>query len=204
MTLPLWMPDDLARALDLEISDTFPTFSSLSIDTRNLKAGDLFVALKGDKADGHAFLEQALSAGACGALVSQPPPHALENRCIVVRNTEDALIRMAAFARLRAKDTRVVGLTGSVGKTSVKEGLAHVLKDNGVFSTPKSFNNHLGIPLSLAQMPPDVPFAVFEMGMNHAGEIRALAEQVRPEVGLIIAIGPAHIGHFNSQRHRAG
>lgn len=197
---PLWSPDNLARALALEALPSIPSFSSISIDTRTLAPGDLFVALKGDASDGHTFLTQAFKTGACGALVSKRPPPDLAQVCLVVNDTEEALRRMAKFARRRATTTRVVGLTGSVGKTSVKEGLAHALKENGVFATPKSYNNHLGIPLSLAHMPPQVPFAIFEMGMNHAGEIRELARLVQPEIGLITAIGTAHIGNFSAPK----
>jgi UDP-N-acetylmuramoyl-tripeptide--D-alanyl-D-alanine ligase len=200
---PFWSPLDLAQALTLDAPPSVPSFSSISIDTRALAPGDLFVALTGASSDGHNFVAQAFKAGACGALVSKPPPHELVHACIMVDDTEQALQSMAKFARKRATTTRVVGLTGSVGKTSVKEGLAHVLKDDGVFATPKSYNNHLGIPLSLAQMPPHIPFAVFEMGMNHAGEIRELARLVRPEIGLITAIGSAHIGNFNNQEEIA-
>ncbi len=168
-----------------------------SIDTRTLRPNDLFIAIKGPHFDGHDFLDDAFEKGACAALVAPSWPHH-HPQVLVVKNPLTALEHIAHAVRQQAKHTTFIGITGSVGKTSTKEGLAWVLKDHGVFASRKSFNNHIGVPLTLANLPPHTPQAVFELGMSHAGEIRALGTLVKPHVGLITAIGPSHLEHFSS------
>ena len=159
--------------------------------------GDLFVAMPGTVHEGHKFVDAAFAAGAAGAIVSQPVdgPH------VLVEDTFAALQALGRASRERSRAT-IFGVTGSVGKTSTKEALYAALDRNRpgkVHRSVKSYNNHTGVPLSLARMPRDAEYAVLEMGMNNAGEIRALVAQVRPNVALITAIAPAHIENLGSE-----
>ena len=171
----------------------------LSIDTRTLKPGDLFVALKGDNRDGHAFVSQAFAAGAAAAMVVHAPAGLPGGAPLLhVANTQRALEDLGRAARARTR-ARIVAVTGSAGKTTTKELLRLVLgAQRPTHASPSSYNNHWGVPLSLAQMPGDCAFGVFEIGMNHFGEIRALAGLVRPEVALVTTIAAAHLEYFGS------
>jgi UDP-N-acetylmuramoyl-tripeptide--D-alanyl-D-alanine ligase len=171
----------------------------ISIDTRSLKPGDLFVALKGDTRDGHEFVSAALRGGAAAAMVSHVPQGAPGDAPLLeVANTQRGLEDLGRAARARAKG-RIVAVTGSAGKTTTKEMLRLALGALGpTHASLSSYNNHWGVPLSLAQMPRDGAFGVFEIGMNHFGEIRALVGFVRPEVALVTTIAPAHLEYFGS------
>src|SRR5439155_1106244 len=171
--------------------------TGVTFDSREVQSGDLFIAMPGTVHDGHKFVDGAFAAGAAGAIVSQPVdgPH------VLVEDTFAALQALGRASRGRSSAT-IFGVTGSVGKTSTKEALFAALDRNRpgkVHRSVKSYNNHTGVPLSLARMPRDTEFAVFEMGMNNAGEIRALTAQVRPHVVLITAIAPAHIENLGSE-----
>jgi UDP-N-acetylmuramoyl-tripeptide--D-alanyl-D-alanine ligase len=191
----LWDSATLARVLDGEASSEF-TVSGVEIDSRDVQPGDLFFALKGEAMDGHRFVEGAFAKGAAAAVVDRPVdgPH------ILVTDTTEALERLGAAARERARGP-IIGVTGSVGKTGVKEAIFDAL-DRGsrgdAHRSVKSYNNHVGVPLSLARMPSRARFGIFEMGMNHAGEIAALTRQVRPNVAVITTIAPAHIEMLGS------
>ncbi len=168
--------------------------SGISIDTRTLAPGDLFVALRGAR-DGHEFVETAFAKGAAAALVSKPMP----GRVVVVEDTLRALERLGVAARARA-GAKIVAVTGSVGKTTAKEMLRRALSAFGlVHAAEASFNNHIGVPLTLARMPRDAAFGVFEIGMNHPGEIAPLAGLVRPDVAIITCVDRAHLGLMGSQ-----
>ena len=168
--------------------------SGISIDTRTLAPGDLFVALHGAR-DGHEFVAAALEKGAAAALVSKP----MQGRVIVVEDTLRGLERLGAAARARA-GAKVVAVTGSVGKTTTKEMLRRTLCAFGpVHAAEASFNNHIGVPLTLARMPSDAAFGVFEIGMNHPGEIAPLAALVRPDVAIITCVDRAHLGLMGSE-----
>ena len=169
----------------------------VSIDTRTLQPGDLFVALK-DMRDGHDFVAAALAKGAAAALVTHIPLGvAPDAPLLIVPDVLKALEHLAAFARARTK-ARVIGVTGSVGKTSTKEMLRAVLSGQGrTHAAEASYNNHWGVPLTLARMPPDTEFAVIEIGMNHPGEIAPLARMAMLDVALITTIAPAHLEAFN-------
>jgi UDP-N-acetylmuramoyl-tripeptide--D-alanyl-D-alanine ligase len=171
----------------------------LSIDTRSLKPGDLFVALKGDARDGHAFLRAAFDAKAAAALVARPANDVSPRApLLTVANTQRALEDLARAARARSR-AKIVAVTGSVGKTTTKEILRLALGALGTTSaSTASYNNHWGVPLSLALLPREVRFGVFEIGMNHFGEIRALVNLVRPDVALVTAIAPAHLEFFEN------
>lgn len=191
----LWTSADIAAATGGTASGNFNAFG-VAFDSREVGGGDLFIALTGEITDGHKFLSDAFALGAAGALVSQPiaQPH------VLVADTTSALDALGVAARKRTA-AKIVGVTGSVGKTGTKEALAAALaraNRGPAHKSVKSYNNHTGVPLSLARMPADTFYAVFEMGMNHAGELAALTQLVRPNVALITTIAPAHIEFFDS------
>ena len=191
----LWTSGELAKAIGGTASTEFAV-QGVAFDSREVGVGDLFIALKGEATDGHRFVEGAFGQGAAGAIVSEP----VSGSHILVADTTAALDALGFAARGRTA-ARIAGVTGSVGKTGTKEALAAALaraNRGGVHRSVKSYNNHTGVPLSLARMPADSTFAVFEMGMNHAGEIRALTKMVRPHVAVITAIASAHIEHLGS------
>lgn len=192
----LWTSGDAASATGGQVTAPWQA-SGLSIDTRSIEAGDLFVALT-DVRDGHDFVGQALEKGAAAALVSRIPEGGADDApLLVVPDVLKALEAMAVFARNRTK-AQVVGVTGSVGKTSTKEMLRNVLARQGrVFAAERSFNNHWGVPLTLARMPVDADFAIIEIGMNHPGEIAPLAKLARPHVAMITTIAAAHMEAFD-------
>ena len=173
--------------------------AGVSIDTRTLAPGDLFVALTGPHRDAHAFVGAALDHGAAGAIVSRVPEGITDRTALVlVDDTQVALERLGCAGRARSR-ARVAGITGSVGKTGSKEALRHVLaRQAPTHASAASHNNQWGVPLSLARLPEGATYGVFEIGMNHAGEIRALTAQVRPHVALITTIAPAHLEFFPS------
>ncbi len=194
---PLWTSADLEMATGGRATRAF-TISGLSIDSRDLAPGDLFIALT-DARDGHDFVPQALTSGAAAALVSRVPDGvSADARLLIVPDVLAALGQMARFARARTA-AKVIGVTGSVGKTSTKEMLRTILAGQGrVHAAEKSFNNHWGVPLTLARMPADTEFAVVEIGMNHPGEIAPLARLADLDVALITTIAAAHLEAFDS------
>ena len=192
----LWDAQTIAGATGGTASGEFQC-AGVEMDSRDVRNGDLFVALKGEAMDGHAFLDAAFAKGAAAALVDRPVdyPH------ILVADTSEALAALARAARERTP-AKVVGVTGSVGKTGVKEALFAALERasrGATHRSTRSYNNHVGVPLSLARMPARSKYAVFEMGMNHAGEIDRLTRQVRPHVAVITTIAPAHIEMLGSE-----
>ncbi len=189
----LWTSTAIAAATGGMASADF-AISGVAFDSREIGAGDLFVAMSGTASDGHHFVDGAFARGAAGAIVSQPVAHPH----VLVDDTAKALNALGVASRGRMAG-RVVGVTGSVGKTGTKEALAAALArcpDVRVHRSVRSYNNHTGVPLSLARMPQESDYGVFEMGMNHAGEILGLTRLVRPHVALITAIAPAHIENF--------
>ncbi len=172
--------------------------SSVSIDTRTLESGALFIALKGER-DGHQFVADAFKRGAAAALVSRKPDGVAESApLLIVPDTQTGLEALGRAARARAS-ARIVAVTGSAGKTTAKEMLRLALASTGsVAASAASYNNHWGVPLSLARMARDDKYGVFEIGMNHEGEIRALVKQVRPHVALVTTVAPAHLEYFGS------
>jgi UDP-N-acetylmuramoyl-tripeptide--D-alanyl-D-alanine ligase len=195
--LALWDAQDLAAATGGEASSAFQV-SGVEIDSRDVRGGDLFFALKGDSADGHLYLDKAFANGAVAAVVDRPVdrPH------VLVPDTNRALEMLAAASRARS-EARIVGVTGSVGKTGVKEAIFAALEragKGGAHRSVRSYNNHVGVPLSLARMPARSRFGVFEMGMNNAGEIAGLTAQVRPHVAVVTTIAPAHIENLGSEQ----
>lgn len=191
----LWTSRDAAAATGGQAIAPWEA-TGMSIDTRSIQPGDLFIALS-DRRDGHDFVADALAKGAAGALVSHVPDGvAADAPLLVVRDVLDALRAMAAARRAETK-ARIVAVTGSVGKTSTKEMLRAALARFGsVHAAEKSFNNHWGVPLTLARCPVDVDFGVIEIGMNHPGEIAPLAALTRPDVAVVTTIAPAHLEAF--------
>ena len=190
MSGALWRADELAATLG--VARGFDV-QGISIDTRSLRPGDLFVALSGAR-DGHDFVAEAFAKGAAAALVARPMP----GNVILVEDTLRALEQLGRAARARTA-AKIVAVTGSVGKTTAKEMLRRMLAGFGpVHAAQASFNNHIGVPLTLACLPRDAAFGVFEIGMNHPGEIAPLAALVRPDVGLITCIDRAHLGQMGS------
>ena len=191
MADPLWTSDEIVRATGGMASGGFSA-SGVSIDTRTLEPGDLFVALGGVR-DGHEFVETALSKGAAGVLVSRD----VAGPAVKVGDTLAALEQLGIAARQRAPQARRGAVTGSVGKTSVTQAIIAGLKLAGpAHSSVKSYNNHIGVPLTLARMARDTQRAVFEIGMNHEGEIRPLTRMVRPHAALVTTVGPVHTENF--------
>ena len=192
----LWSAQDIAMATRGQVIGEF-SVQGLSIDTRTLQRGDLFIAIK-DVRDGHDFIDSALSAGAGGVLMAKPvtPDSNHAALAIVVADTQQALRDLAVAGRDRSQALRI-GVTGSAGKTSVKEALYTVLSEFGpAHKSQKSFNNHLGVPISLAAMPELSQYGIFEMGMNHAGELTQLSEMVRPDIAIITNVEIAHLANF--------
>ncbi len=192
MTSALWTSTEILAATGGTLAGAPFAASGVSIDTRTLEPGDLFVALAGER-DGHEFVAQALERGAAGVLASRP----VAGAAVVVADTLKALERMGEAARERAPQARRGAVTGSVGKTSVTQAIAAGLKRAGpAHASVKSYNNHIGVPLTLARMPCDTQRAVFEIGMNHADEITPLTRMVRPHAVVVTTVAQAHIENF--------
>jgi UDP-N-acetylmuramoyl-tripeptide--D-alanyl-D-alanine ligase len=189
---PLWTSDDVVSATGGKLAGKPFTANGVSIDTRTIEPGDLFVALGGVR-DGHEFVQMAMEKGAAGALASRQ----VFGSAVMVDDTLRALERLGVAARDRARAARRGAVTGSVGKTSVTQAIMAGLTLAGrAHSSVKSYNNHIGVPLTLARMPRDTERAVFEIGMNHADEIRPLTRMVRPHAAVVTTVGPVHTENF--------
>lgn len=202
----LWTKEELVQAITGTWRGTFPNiFYNIAIDSRKVQKDDIFFALKGENYDGHDFIVQAVEAGASLLVVSKDffshMPTSVQNiGMLVVEDTLLALWQLAQAGRERSNAT-IIALTGSVGKTSAKNFLTSVLQNYGkVHAAPASFNNHIGVPLTLALMPRQVDFGIFELGMNAPNEISALTQMVRPHIAIITKVAPAHLQAFDSVR----
>jgi UDP-N-acetylmuramoyl-tripeptide--D-alanyl-D-alanine ligase len=195
---PLWTSDEVARALSpIAMSAPFEA-TGVTFDSRSVGEGDIFFALPGETTDGHAFVADALNRGAAVAVVSREMMGAAD-RLIRVPDTMKALVDLGRAARKRSV-ARIASVTGSVGKTSTKDALRTILSAQAPTSaSTASFNNHVGVPISLARLPRDAQYGVFEIGMNHPGEIEPLARQVEAHVGVITNVESAHIGYMGSE-----
>ena len=192
MSKVLWTSSDIAKATGGQASGEF-TLSGLSIDTRTLDAGDLFVPLK-DMRDGHDFIPMAMEKGAGGTLSEKP----VSGNAVIVKDSLQALSDLGKEGVERSPALRIA-VTGSVGKTSVKEALAHMFSAFGnTHKSLKSYNNHWGVPLTMARMPQEAEFGVFEMGMNHTGELTDLSNLLRPDIALITTVAAVHLKHFEN------
>ncbi|MCF8470932.1 MAG: UDP-N-acetylmuramoylalanyl-D-glutamyl-2,6-diaminopimelate--D-alanyl-D-alanine ligase [Parvibaculum sp.] len=199
MSAVLWTCEDVVAATGGEAQGAQWTASGVSIDSRTIEAGDLFVAIIGENSDGHAHVEGALKKGAAAALVSEASDamrHA--GSLVVVPDTLDALNALGRAARART-NAKIVAVTGSVGKTGTKDALRFILAEQGAtHASAASYNNLWGVPLSLARMPADTRFGILEVGMNHPGEITPLAKLVEPFAALITTVEAVHMAFFNS------
>jgi UDP-N-acetylmuramoyl-tripeptide--D-alanyl-D-alanine ligase len=195
---PLWTAQDAAAATHGKASADF-TVTGISIDTRTLQKGDLFIALKGESLDGHNYVDAAFAAGAAAAMVSaQYDAGKAKGPLLVVEDTMTGMESLARAARARSTG-KIIGVAGSVGKTGTKEMLATLFGALGsVHASKKSFNNHWGVPLTLSGLPADTDTGIFEIGMNHPGEIINLTDQVRPQIAIITTIDREHIEFFSN------
>jgi UDP-N-acetylmuramoyl-tripeptide--D-alanyl-D-alanine ligase len=197
----LWTVEAMASAMRARRDGPLPeAVGGISIDSRTLAQGDAFFAISGDNRDGHAFVDAALKAGAGLAVVSAAKRGTLpaDAPLLVVDDVLDGLRDLARASRARLTG-KVIAVTGSVGKTSTKEALRLVLSREGeTHASAASYNNHWGVPLSLARCPADARFAVFELGMNHAGEIGPLSRLVQPDIAIVTTIAPVHLEYFAS------
>ncbi len=193
--MSLWTSEEIAAATGGIASADFDV-TDVAFDSREIGPGDLFIAMKGEAMDGHRFVDQALAAGAAGAVVSE----SIDRPHVRVADTFAALNALGRAARART-EAKVVGVTGSAGKTGTKEALFAALDRSApgrAHRSVKSYNNHTGVPLSLSRMPRDAKFGIFEMGMNHSGELAALTRVVRPHVAIVTTIASAHREYFAS------
>ncbi len=189
----LWTSSDIAKATGGEASGVF-SVSGLSIDTRTIEVGDLFVPLK-DARDGHDFIATALEKGAGGVLSEIPVS---KGNAIIVKDSFKALQDLGKAGVARSQALRIA-VTGSVGKTSVKEALSVMFsKFENTHKSLKSYNNHWGVPLTMARMPQDTHYGIFEIGMNHAGEISELSNLLHPDIALITTVAGAHLAQFGN------
>jgi UDP-N-acetylmuramoyl-tripeptide--D-alanyl-D-alanine ligase len=199
MTAPLWTSQAMTAAMRASPNGALPEgVTGLSIDSRTIKPGEAYFAIKGDVHDGHDFVAAALKAGATLAIVAaaEREKFAADAPLLVVDDVLDGLRKLAGASRARL-DAQVIAVTGSVGKTSTKEALRTVLSAQGeTHASVASFNNHWGVPLSLARCPARTRFAVFEIGMNHAGEIEPLVKMVRPHIAVVTTVEPVHLEFF--------
>jgi UDP-N-acetylmuramoyl-tripeptide--D-alanyl-D-alanine ligase len=202
MTGLLWTTARMIEAMAGRPMGSMPEgITGISIDSRAIAPGNAFFAIKGDRVDGHDYANVAAANGAGVLVVSEarlPAMGRIHAPMIVVPDVLEALEKLGRAARDRSR-AKIIAVTGSVGKTTTKEMLRHVLSACGeVHYSPASFNNHWGVPLTLARMPESADYGVFEIGMNHADEIRPLVKMVRPHVAIITTIAAAHLGNFNS------
>ena len=193
----LWTAKDAALATNGDAKGDWSA-TGVSIDSRTVKKGDLFIAIKGDQSDGHDYVADAIKKGAAAAIVSKSVEGVPESKLLIVKDTFVAMQDLGKAARQRSGAT-VFGITGSVGKTGTKEFLATALNALGqTHASVKSYNNHWGVPYTLSSMHAGSDYGIFEMGMNHSGEITPLSRQVRPDIAIITTIAPVHVGNFEN------
>jgi len=193
----IWTAKEAAAATGGTATGTWNA-TGVSIDSRSVQPGDLFIAIHGDNSDGHAYVADALSKGAVAAIVSREVPNVAADKLLMVPDTFKAMQDLGAASRARTA-AKIIGITGSVGKTSTKEFLATAFGALGqTHASIKSYNNHWGVPLSLSNMHAGSDYAIFEMGMNHPGEISPLTKFVRPDIAIITTVEPVHVGNFDN------
>ena len=192
----IWTCKDAVKATEGVCDGTWSA-TGISIDTRTLQKGDLFVALMGENSDGHAYVVQAIEKGAIAAIVTRQIEGVPLEKLLIVSDTLEAMEDLGRAARARV-GAKIIAVTGSVGKTGTKEMFLSALKAQGqVHASIKSYNNHWGVPLSLAGMHGGTDYGVFEIGMNHAGEISPLSKMVRPDIAIITTVSSVHIENFD-------
>jgi len=195
-SISLWTASDAAKATG---GNTLGQWIArgISIDSRSLQKGDLFIAIRGAAMDGHKFAADAISKGAAAVMIDREVDGIPADKILMVKDTFKAMQDLGIAARART-GAKIIGITGSVGKTGTKEMLGRVFSTYGLTHySEKSLNNHWGVPLSLSRMDAGCDFGIFEMGMNHANEIAPLSGMVKPHIAIITTIAPAHIEHFS-------
>lgn len=193
----LWSAKDAATATGGSCSGQW-TATGVSIDSRSVQAGDLFIAIKGDNSDGHRYVKNAIDAGAAAAIVSQLVDGVSSDKLLIVPDTFKALQDLGRAGRARSGAT-IIAVTGSVGKTGTKEMLSAAFGVQGqTHASIKSFNNHWGVPFSLSSMHAGSDYGIFEVGMNHANEITPLSEMIHPDVAIITTVESVHAGNFEN------
>lgn len=200
--MPLWTGKAMVDAMNARPVHGVPEeITGISIDTRTLQKGEAFFAIKGDRVDGHDYATAAAAAGAAVLVVDEkklPALGRIQTPLMVVDDVLYAMELLGRAARARSK-AKIIAVTGSAGKTTTKDALAHALEGCGkVHASAASFNNHWGVPLTLARMPQETDFGVFEIGMNHAGEITPLSKMVQPHIAIVTLVAAAHMGHFKT------
>lgn len=195
----LWNNNELSDVLNINISGNWQ-FNGLEIDSRKIKEGRLFFALEGKNFNGHDFIEDALNSGAKGVVATKNISKKFDGHLILrVQDVYDSMLKLAKASRKRINNSNIIAITGSSGKTSTKEMLKSALSNIGnVHASPDSYNNYVGVPYSLMNMPKSTKFGIFEIGMNHSNEIRPLSKLVNPNTVIITNITDAHIGNFKS------
>ncbi|MBX9711068.1 MAG: UDP-N-acetylmuramoylalanyl-D-glutamyl-2,6-diaminopimelate--D-alanyl-D-alanine ligase [Xanthobacteraceae bacterium] len=200
MTQPLWTVEAMAQAMQASRMGTLPeAVTGISIDSRSIAPGEVYFAIKGDVHDGHDFVEAALKNGGGAAVIahSHREKFSYELPLLIVPDVLAGLVDLARASRARS-NAKIIAVTGSVGKTSTKEALRCVFEAQGeTHASAASFNNHWGVPLSLARCPASAQYAIFEIGMNHAGEIEPLVKMVRPHVAIVTTVEPVHLEFFS-------
>ena len=195
--LPLWTSQELEAVFNVSINARWNSYG-VSIDSRSIEKGDLFFGLTGDNFDGHTYVKVALDSGAAGAIVSKKVEGVDPDKLVIVSDVMEALVALGKAGRARV-DVPIIAVTGSVGKTGTKEALKAALsRYKKTHASVLSYNNDVGVPLSLARMPYDVEYGIFELGMNHSGEIRELVKLVRPDVSIITTVELAHSEFFEN------
>lgn len=200
MNKTLWTKKEILKAITGELrGNIVDNFYSISIDSRSIKQGAIFFAIKGEKFDGHDFVQKAYDNGASLLIIERGKAKDFITSNLPIMLVDDvmgALTQLAIFSRKRS-NAKIIAVTGSLGKTSLKEILANVFKLYGeTHANYASYNNHWGVPLTLASMPSNCEYGIFELGMNHSGELLKLGILVQPDISIITAIAPAHIGNF--------
>ena len=192
----IWNSETLSTALGITIPNSI-NCSEVQFNSKDVKKGDLFIALQGNR-DGHDYVQYAIDKGAAAVIVSRQVEINDKNKIILVDDCFEALQKMALYKRENS-EAKFIAITGSVGKTSTKEALKILLQHNSlVFASRGNFNNHLGLLINLASMADDTEYAIFELGMNHKGEIRELVQILKPNIAMITNISEAHLEFFNS------
>ena len=209
--MTLWQESEIKSALKNQLIQAIKInkINQVIIDSRIKSDNGLFIAINGLNNDGHNFLQQSFDNGCVAAIVDKIPQDfinqdgLIDKKLILVQNTLLALDSLAVFSRNRTK-AKIIAITGSVGKTSVKDMLGEVFSTQGkTFATEGNLNNNIGLPLSLANMPADSKFGIFEMGMNHLGEIKSLSKMTKPHIAIVTNIFAAHIGNFKNEEEIA-
>lgn len=203
MTHDLWTKEELEKASGATLGEQVEV-QGVSIDSRHVQEGDLFVAIKGERFNGHDYVAGSFDQGAVAALVSEAPKGLKDDiRLLHVEDTLKGLEKLGAYRREQMQG-KVLGITGSVGKTSTKEMMAHALSALGrTHATLGNLNNHIGLPLTLSRMPKNTEYAVIEMGINHPGEMQPLTTLARPHVAMVTTVASVHLEHFDSEQEIA-